>query len=90
MADHLNRYQLKENTSKREVTRWQDFAANITKEFRLDLRGKAMMFKFCKQNLQLVEHHVALAREKATMNHESVSKYGAYLISLFRKKKPWE
>lgn len=79
-----------ESVVKRTVTRWQDYAAKISKEFNLDQRSKAIIFKHAKQNVGFLESKVAMAYEKCEMEHGKLEQYGHYLIALFRKVRPWE
>lgn len=49
-----------------------------------------MIFRKAKNNIGFLESKVALTREKCAMENGKTENYGHYLISLFRKVKPWE
>lgn len=67
---------------------WQDYASNIVKEFNINGVYSMMIFKQAKKNKSFLEGKVQLCYEK--FGKQYVGNKGNYLISLFRKKKPWE
>ncbi|MCU0288734.1 MAG: hypothetical protein MUF15_20360 [Acidobacteria bacterium] len=80
----LDRYICTNNSSK--LTQFQEYALEVCKEFNLSGQYKAMIFRYAKHNMAYLQGKVANAREK--LGGEEKNK-GHYLISLFRKNKPW-
>ena len=90
------------NTSK--IQEWQEYALEVINEFNIhnsttlvvDKNGKdkwitknykAMIFRHACNNLQYLKGKVELCRDRF---NGDVQGKGNYLISLFRKQKPWE
>lgn len=100
----INKYK-QDTTNKRVVQPWQDYAAQVVKDFGIvnkkvgvvDNNGKfricttnyvSMIFRYAKNNMSYLVGKVELCKEK--FGSEGLNGKGNYLISLFRKKKPWE
>ena len=83
----LTKYKIKEKTKKSKITRWQDYAIEVCQEFNVEGIYKMIIFKHAKKNLPYLQGKVTNVKEKFG---EDISDKGRYLISLFRKKKPWE
>ncbi len=77
----------KSKKNERNITNWQEYAVQICKDFNLTGEYKAMIFRYAKKNLSYLQGRVMNTREKF---REKLGNKGNYLISLFRKKKPWE
>lgn len=92
LKNKMQRFKLPESskTTKKKIERWQDYAASICKEFKISKPFDGVVFKKAKTSLGFLESKVAIAREKCVLENGKIEFYGRYLISLFRKKKPWE
>ena len=92
-----------ENQSK--IESWQEYALKIIKDFKIEDRKigvtdkdgkftiktisyKGMIFRYAKKNKSYLQGKVELCKEKWGEN--GIQGKGNYLISLFRKKRPWE
>ena len=80
-----NRIQKKQSESK--IQSWQEMAIDIIKKFQIGKAYQAIIFRHAKRNKAYLEGKVSLCVEKFGTKLEDK---GAYLISLFRRKKPWE
>ena len=80
-----NRIQKKQSESK--IQSWQEMAIDIIKKFQIGKEYQAIIFRHAKRNKAYLEGKVSLCVEKFGTKLEDK---GAYLISLFRRKKPWE
>lgn len=90
ISDRLAAYKPKEAPPGRAYPFWMTYAAKVCKDFKIDKPLSGIIWRHAKRNLGYLQGKVALAEEKAAMNSEPVERYGHYLISLFRKVKPWE
>jgi hypothetical protein len=96
--------QSKKTKPSRKVEQWQDYAAEVIKNFNIENRRigiidkngkfqiqitnyKAMIFRYAKNNMPYLIGKVESCYEK--FGKEEVKNKSNYLISLFRKKKPW-
>lgn len=91
-----NRKKYKESKNIRDIKEWQDYAANICKEFNIEGVYKKQIFAMCKPGSRckrsFLEGKVAMLREIKSFNsfkykqlHER-NKLGNYLFAMFRKK----
>lgn len=79
---------IKEFGIKKSMVRVYNKKKDVWEDKVMDWPG--MIFRKAKTNLNYLEGKVALAREKCAMENGKIENYGHYLISLFRKVKPWE
>jgi hypothetical protein len=85
----LSKYKIKVCTEKpSKLTSWQDYALQVCKDFGLTGPYKAMIFRYCKKNLEYVRGKVINTKEK--FGTENLQTKQNYLISLFRKTPPWK
>ena len=82
----LKRFEKQQEDKKVCATRWQDYALKVCNDFNISKKYHQLIFRKAKTNIGFLEHKVALCTEK----FGDVSNKGRYLISLFRKKPPWE
>ena len=82
----LSKYKLKKGDGSK-IQGWQDYAIQVCKDFSLQGNYRAMIFKMAKKNMCYLQGKVENTKEKFGSKLEDK---GNYLISLFRKKKPWE
>lgn len=75
---------------KRALPHWQEYALKVCQDFKLEKPMQGIIWRYAKHNLGYLESKVAMAYEKAELSHQSLDLLGHYLISLFRKKRPWE
>lgn len=91
LSSTLDKYKINVSAEKSTtVGWWQEYAIAVCKEFGIKRPYDAIIFRYAKQNLQLLEKNVGMARETAAMRRQPTSSLGRYLVSLFRKTKPWE
>ena len=85
----LSKYKIKQTEKKgKALVSFQDYALSVCRDFNLTGQYKAMIFRYAKKNLNYLKGKVENTKEK--FGTEKLETRGNYLISLFRKKKPWE
>jgi hypothetical protein len=94
----------KSNEGQRTIEPWQEYAVEVVKMFGIknkkvsvvDKKGNlriytknytSIIFRHAKNNMSYLQGKVEMCKEKFGLNLEDK---GNYLISLFRKQKPWE
>jgi len=83
----VNKYfKKKENSSK--LKSWQDVAIKICEEFNITGIYKMIIFKHAKSNMQYLQGKVTYVEDR--FGKDNLTDKGRYLISLFRKEKPWK
>lgn len=91
LKNKLQKYKIKQTQSKSRLLPFQVFALKIIKDFKLvktdEFDAPAVIWRYAKKNRAYVEGKVSLCVEKFGTKLDDK---GHYLISLFRKKKPWE
>ena len=102
----LDKYQLnKSEGPESKLTPWQEYAIKVIKDFDIqnrkmmvtDKNGKvrayttnyqSIIFRHAHRNMSYLQGKVELCKEKFGEN--GLKGKGNYLLSLFRKKRPWE
>jgi hypothetical protein len=82
----LSQYKIPEQQTSK-LQSFQEYALKIIKQFNVDKEYQPIIWKHAKRNRCYLEGKVALCYEKFG---EKLEDKGHYLISLFRKKKPWD
>ena len=85
---NLKRFQPKPEEEKSKLKPWQEEALKIIEEFQINGIFKSIIFKHAKKNMQYLQGKVTYARDR--FPGEEMNTKGRYLISLFKKNKPWE
>jgi hypothetical protein len=83
---NFKNYQLKEKNNSKLMP-FQEYAIKIIDQFKINRPYQSIIWKYAKRNKCYLEGKVALCYEKFG---QKVDNKGNYLISLFRKVKPWE
>ena len=84
----FSKYKIKETEEKIKITHWQEVAIKTCEEFNIKGFYKQIIFKHAKSNLNYLLGKVTYAKDR--FGEYNVEDKGRYLISLFKKKKPWE
>lgn len=87
LKEQLNNYKFKEQQNKVNILSWQEYAIRVCDDFNITGRYRAMIFKYAKSNMSFLQGKVENTKEK--FGTEKLENKGNYLISLFRKKAPW-
>lgn len=77
-----------EKIEKNNLQQFQDKAIRICNDFNITGIYRQIIFRQAKRNVSYLEGKVALCIEK--FGEKGINNKGNYLISLFRKRKPWE
>jgi hypothetical protein len=82
-------YQIKKSAEpESKITQWQAYGIQVCKDFNITGNYKLMIFKQAKRNIEYLRGRVENAKEK--FGTAKLEDKGNYLVSLFRKKKPWD
>jgi len=84
----LKGFKIKKPIKQDNLSSFQDYALEVIEEFGIKGIYKQIIFKHAKQNKAYLEGRVTLCYEK--FGKKNLKNKGHYLISLFRKKKPWD
>ena len=83
----------KQSKNQRKVQSWQDYAATICQEFKIEGQWKKIIFRMAKSNKAYLEGKVASLKELEKIDPskwrslKETNKLGNYLFAMLRKKK---
>lgn len=85
---NINRYKPKKKEDRSKIKPWQEEALEIIKTFNINGIYKGIIFKHAKSNMQYLKGKVTYVEDR--FGKDNLANKGRYLISLFRKNKPWD
>ena len=88
LSSKLKLYKPPEKIEESKLQSFQEYAINICAKFGVIKPYDKIIFKHAKNNKCYLEGRVALCVEKWGI--EGCKNKGRYLVSLFRKNKPWD
>jgi len=82
------RYKPKKEEERTKTKSWQLEALKIIEDFNIKGVYKGIIFKHARHNMQYLLGKVTYTIDR--FGKDNIGDKGRYLISLFKKKKPWE
>jgi peptidoglycan hydrolase-like protein with peptidoglycan-binding domain len=85
---NFKNYKIKVSNKKTiKIQGWQEYALQVIKDFNINKPYSLIIFRQAKKNIEFLKGRVENTKERF---NNKVEDKGRYLLSLFRKKKPWD